>query len=210
MSAWETLFIDRYLPRDEWGPGAWEDEPDLIAWRYRELACVIRRVDFTGSLCGYVRLPNGHPYYGRSLRQVSRLLEAHGGVTFAGFGPTPGWWIGFDAAHAFDVSPRLAAKMRALLGPPPGGLDYLISYKTIGYVRREIESLADQILSVGCPRTPRRRANKADARDARLVRKLLVRWAGGRVSDYPPEMVSVARAMVALAEGTRVPRSMKV
>jgi hypothetical protein len=60
-----------------------------------------------GHRCGYVRVPRGHPWHGKGVDDVD--AEAHGGLTFAepdvgcGGGPDDAWWLGFDAAHAFDA-----------------------------------------------------------------------------------------------------------
>lgn len=76
----------------------------------------------SGHRCGYVQVPEGHPYYGYEITYDDNPdLEppsVHGGVTFSesskGTGypmETDGWWIGFDCNHAHDGKDHdLAAK----------------------------------------------------------------------------------------------------
>lgn len=83
--------------------------------------------------------------------------EAHGGLTFAdscqegaedGPGvchvPEPGrptevWWLGFDCAHAWDVSPRMRDAQPADLRDR---IEAQQTYKTFAYVQREVTKLA--------------------------------------------------------------------
>jgi hypothetical protein len=60
-----------------------------------------------GYRCGYVRIPPGHPWYGRARRGLRPIVPVHGGITYVELGkagddgvPDDGWWIGFDAGHA--------------------------------------------------------------------------------------------------------------
>lgn len=48
-------------------PGPWDDEPDELWWNDEKtgLACHICR-NHSGALCGYVRIPEGHPLHGVS------------------------------------------------------------------------------------------------------------------------------------------------
>jgi hypothetical protein len=54
------------LPKSQWGPGPWQDEPDGLDWRDEAtgFACAIRRNLTLGSLCGYVGVPPGHALHG--------------------------------------------------------------------------------------------------------------------------------------------------
>lgn len=54
------------LPKSEWGPGPWQDEPDRLDWTDEAtgLPCRIIRAEVTGALCGYVGVRDGHPWYG--------------------------------------------------------------------------------------------------------------------------------------------------
>lgn len=61
-----------------------------------------------GYRCGYVRVPVGHPWHGKSYHDVD--ADAHGGLTFDEpdepcdkGGPDNAHWFGFDCAHAGDA-----------------------------------------------------------------------------------------------------------
>jgi hypothetical protein len=134
--------------RSEYGRGEWDNEPDRVEWfdAATGMPCLIVRNPM-GALCGYVGVPAGHPYFGKDYNAVG--ADAHGGLTYAapcqpGGGPIchagedERWWFGFDCGHLGDTTPGL---MRY-------GLDYGSSYKDIGYVRSEVERLADQLREV--------------------------------------------------------------
>lgn len=59
-----------------------------------------------GYRCGYVRVPNGHPWHGKDYGEID--AEVHGGLTFGeadvpcGAGEDSDHWFGFDCAHAWD------------------------------------------------------------------------------------------------------------
>jgi len=115
----------------------WENEPDRLEADYKGLKLLILRNERLGHLCGYVGVPEGHPFYGKDLEQLADL-DVHGGVTFTEEGdgklrPKGFWWIGFDCAHFGDLVP----KMRSL------GWEV---YRDIYYVLKETVKLADQII----------------------------------------------------------------
>lgn len=77
----------------------------LSEFEYEGLKCAITQAHKYGHLCGYVRVPPGHPDYGNDSPDVS----VHGGVTFTHKEPCAhedgvGWWIGFDCAHVWEDS----------------------------------------------------------------------------------------------------------
>jgi len=87
-----------------WGPGPWQEEPDLIEWRSDETPyrLMIVRGGF-GVLCGYVGVPPGHPCHGKDwapieTRQVTFTGECRD-ILLAGFEPSDHWWFGFDCAE---------------------------------------------------------------------------------------------------------------
>jgi hypothetical protein len=55
-----------------------------------------------GFRCGYVRLPPGHPWHG--LEPCDIDARVHGSVNWAQRSHDGGWWIGFDANHAWDLA----------------------------------------------------------------------------------------------------------
>jgi len=122
-----------FVDKSAWGDGPWQDEPDKKQWVDQEthLPCLIVRSRVTGSLCGYVGVPASHPWYGKSYNDIHQEYEVtvHGGLTFAGTcdGEPRGvchivedgeddnvWWVGFDCAHAWDLTPSSVAIMRAI------------------------------------------------------------------------------------------------
>jgi hypothetical protein len=150
------------VDKSTWGPGPWQDEPDKEQWQDAAtgLACLIKRNTF-GALCGYVGVPEGHPWHGKGYGDVP--AEAHGGLTYADscqegpeghticHVPAPGepeplWWLGFDCHHAWDIGPAMEARERERGWPSIHGLD--TSYKTIAYVKAECARLAEQAASV--------------------------------------------------------------
>jgi hypothetical protein len=120
----------RFADKASWGPGEWQEEPDKRQWNdaITGLVCLAVRHPRMGQWCGYVGVPEGHPFYGKSYEEVDTRLEVHGGITFAGgcqedkehgicHIPQPGqpdtvWWFGWDAAHAGDLMPGSAALIR--------------------------------------------------------------------------------------------------
>lgn len=53
--------------------------------------------------CGYVAIPEDHPYYGLDYEEVEDDIDVHGGLTFSGkLEDVDGFLLGFDCAHAGD------------------------------------------------------------------------------------------------------------
>ena len=133
----------RKIKKDKWPRGPWHDEPDQVVWQDEEtgLDCEILRTKDAGSLCGYVGIPESHPFHGRSTNILSDDLRCHGGVTFADRVKGKGdlWWIGFDCAHLYDLQPGYFDRA------PFRGDDAI--YRTVEYVRCECEWLARQLAS---------------------------------------------------------------
>lgn len=126
------------LDRSGWESGPWDDEPDELEWTdpKTDLPCWIRRGP-VGSLCGYVRVPEGHPWHGGDYDNYIFDCDVHGGLTFGGcFDSKPGvFWFGFDCAHGGDLCPGLESWI-----PHTGD-----KYRNIEYVKAECTRLAEQI-----------------------------------------------------------------
>ncbi len=152
----------------------WEAEPDKVVWvdDATGLDCMVHRGP-AGALCGYVGVPEGHPWFGvdymRPVGAVDVLMDwddefaltpcgaisVHGGLTYSDHcqgdichQPQPGrpekvWWFGFDCAHAGDLVPGLV-EVWAEAGL---GIDSE-TYKNIAFVKREVEHLAQQLAEV--------------------------------------------------------------
>jgi hypothetical protein len=166
-----------FVDKSTWGRGPWDDEPDRVEWRVPEaprLACLIVRGPM-GSLCGYVGVPPGHPAHGKDFNDVDVEVRI-GGLTYAApcdeeregcdvrglicHVPQPGdsddvWWLGFDCGHAWDVSPGLEARVRLVMEGMPEMPEmperFRSTYKTIEYVRTQVEGLARQLAAMGEP-----------------------------------------------------------
>ena len=147
----------RTIDKTDWLRGEWDTEPDKAQFTDEKtgLPCLIVRA-LSGALCGYVGVPEGHPYFGKNFYDVydiTQELEVHGGLTFSDFCahspdesrgichvPAPGepdrvWWLGFDCAHGGDAIPAYHHKIK----------DYMNIYRSFAYVKRQCEKLAQQI-----------------------------------------------------------------
>jgi hypothetical protein len=147
------------MKKNSWGAGPWQDEPDRLEWRDGSTGyiCLIRRSEFGGHLCGYVGLPVGHPLVGKDLEKID--ARAHEGLDYAGPclndlrqtlpGPAVVYWFGFYCARADDILPALTnledmPKLRRVAekaNPAFRGR----TYRTLDYVRRRCEQLAQQL-----------------------------------------------------------------
>jgi hypothetical protein len=154
------------IDKSDWGPGPWQDEPDRVDFVHAGFACFVKR-NHHGNLCGYVGVPCEHPAYGKGDDNLD--LYCHGGITYANrcqgelcHVPVPGmpddvWWLGFDCAHAGDLSPGLNARLRETRaqaiehGAPwalafdPTPFEREDVYRALPYVRAQCEHLAEQL-----------------------------------------------------------------
>jgi hypothetical protein len=141
------------LDRTGWDSGPWDSEPDKLNWMTKAgLPGMIVR-NRSGALCGYVAVNPDHPLYGKHYDEVG--VDVHGGLTYSNACrgvichiPEPGqpdnvWWFGFDCHHLMDYAPGMAAVMKR--AGIPNEAESPIHYKPIGYVRQEVESLAEQL-----------------------------------------------------------------
>jgi hypothetical protein len=141
---------DRAARVEHWGEGPWVDEPDAAEWVAHGYPCMIARNRETGTLCGYVAVPEGHPFYEQDGQDLDERVHAHGGFTFADRGiASPflsesesrhAWWLGFDCGHLYDYMP-FTRKLREQMGRPPHH-DKGDVYRTFGWVKEECERIA--------------------------------------------------------------------
>ncbi len=142
------------IDRSGFGPGPWDGEPDRVDLVTEEGFPGLILRNSMGGLCGYLAVPPGHPWHGKDYQDIGAYC--HGGLTYSGecrgnicHVPQPGepddvWWVGFDCVHSMDVVPS-----HNKLFP---GEAYAITgsrYRDVGYVTREIESLARQAKAAG-------------------------------------------------------------
>lgn len=141
---------EHVVDRTGWPSGPWDDEPDQLEWQLADppywLGLILRNDH--GALCGYVGIPPEHPFHGRHWHGDDPIgsLHVHGGVTFTGPYAKDArvWWlVGFDCGHVFDDSP-----MMMLLAAQVGRRLTHGHYRTVEYVRAEVESLATQLAAV--------------------------------------------------------------
>ena len=71
-------------------------EGALETWEHAGLSCMIRPSPL-GPLNGYVKLPPGHPNFGREYDDIE--VDVHGGLTY---GCDSHGWVGFDTLHIGD------------------------------------------------------------------------------------------------------------
>lgn len=147
-------------------------------WEHSGLHCLTLFHEMTGTYNGYVGVPKGHPLYGKDYHDKRiENLEVHGGVTYSDFWPELNdnnelWYIGFDTAHAGDITPEmdrlLPEHLRDNYVVPGTEIDMIQNatqfykegknlhyispfqptYKSEGYVKKECESLAEQLSKV--------------------------------------------------------------
>lgn len=159
------------MDKSTWSEGPWQTEPDKMQWTDEAtgLPCLAKR-NQGGALCGYVGVPGGHPWYRKDYDDIDLPLGVHGGLTYADHCqeeageaegichiPGPGepddvWWLGFDCAHCYDLSPATNARLRRY---NPGweerwktltlnaGVEE--TYRDLVYVQAQCRSLAQQI-----------------------------------------------------------------
>lgn len=159
--------------KTKWGDGPWRTEPDKVQWQDPATGypCLIVR-NQQGALCGYAGVTPQHPAFGKKYDDHGDL-ECHGGLTFAGgcqpredegFGVchTPGagepdavWWLGFDCAHFYDVSPGMDAMYAGLGINFNFGTDRDTVYRQLDYVTQQVTCLAAQLHALAQGEAPR-------------------------------------------------------
>jgi hypothetical protein len=76
----------------------------MIRFTHSGFECMTK-VSPMGIPCGYVGLPQSHPYHGKHYNDIDDI-EVHGGLTFSAYWEDLGdglWYLGFDCGHAFDI-----------------------------------------------------------------------------------------------------------
>jgi hypothetical protein len=155
------------------GYGEWVEECDKITFDYLGYECMVHRMlqqepcspshCFGGHLCGYVRIPNDHVFYGKEYMEV---IYCHGGITYNDFNKVselknllPEHRIGFDCAHATDITPSVE-KFKKERSPSPRCIDKVEkqlrdllelmkpTYKNIAFCIEECMSIVDQMIEV--------------------------------------------------------------
>lgn len=165
------------IDKSAWGPGEWQDEPDRVDFVHAGFACLALRHPHGGNFCGYVAVPPCHPFHGKQWEKTSAIADLgfHHGINYTAacegvicHTPAPAepdnvWWIGGDFGHMWDKCPGHDALERELAGKYRAGgqidtaelFERVIEipgmqpvYRALPYVRRKIESLAEQLRAI--------------------------------------------------------------
>ncbi len=151
------------------GYGEWVEEIDCLHIEHLGFNAIIKRIlkkepfakedsYFGGHLCGYVQIPESHPYF----RDVENTmtLSCHGGVTFNEAHEEH--WIGFDCGHANDLVPsmqdfvkqyQLSKDLRNIFNPVYRNMDFCI---------KECVELIDQLLFASKVSREKKRHSRRD------------------------------------------------
>tara|TARA_R110000868_G_scaffold406520_1_gene687025 strand:- start:3367 stop:3768 length:402 start_codon:yes stop_codon:yes gene_type:complete len=125
---------DYYLKKRK--PGPWTNEPDRVEFLHYAVECIVLRTTM-GHLCGYVKVPVGHPWHGQGYEEIDiGDYCPHGGLTFSGSlikGAPEEWWVGFDCAHLDDLIPTSTHYDREEV------------YRDIEYVTNQVKDLANEL-----------------------------------------------------------------
>ncbi len=161
----ETNLISRELKLEHWGEGEWMNEPDLIEFEHEGFKCSVARMTgfegnpgdlhlFGGYLCGYVILPEGHPWFGLDWDDHETMNpDVHAGLTYHAACDN-GWEIGFDCAHSMDITPSMekyferSKEIGDLKKRFPNSPIWHKSYKNTSFCIAEVKSLAEQAKQV--------------------------------------------------------------
>ena len=91
-----------------------------------------------GYRCGYVRIFNIHPWYGKNYHEIE--VDVHGGLTFGKFDKNRDYWLGFDCNHYGDSpDPSLSSAFKFFLGG---------TIKDQEYVEHECQKLCEAAAAI--------------------------------------------------------------
>ena len=114
-------------PKEGWGVGPWNNEPDDYGWNYKGYPCAMWR-NLYGVWCGYTVIDQSLiKKYRDSDLESARCeydhipVSCHGSLTFGSTSdvidkiysentnsdPKEHFWIGFDCHHSGDLSPAM-------------------------------------------------------------------------------------------------------
>lgn len=144
------------VDRSGWPTGPWDGEADRYEFRRGKFPCLIRRRARFGYWCGYVAVPDGHPWFGRDHDAIS--ARVHGMLNYSGgcnaaagicHEVAPGdpelvWWVGFDCGYQADVRPGVLALAAQSIDRYGRELPRGAVYRTAEWCKMETAMLADQ------------------------------------------------------------------
>jgi hypothetical protein len=114
----------------------WKDQNKLSEGSAHGFEWVIKH-NGNGFLCGYVKIPNDHYWYGANYNSFDVFV--HGGLSYSKLNDGE-FWIGFDCAH-YDDAQDPSLPIQYVVKPFPGA-----EMRNIDYVRAECESLCKQLI----------------------------------------------------------------
>lgn len=106
---------------------------------------------------GYLKIPQGHSWYGKHYDELNEYISVHGGLTFSGHLDDShilgeGYWVGFDCAHCFDLfdPDEMDKDVRKNLGKILSNVYNLPESKirNTGYVEAQCKNLAQDCFDV--------------------------------------------------------------
>lgn len=130
--------------------------PEIAYFILGDFPCSIWKHPDYGHLMGYIGVPRSHPWYGKDCNKDDELdgVDVHGDLSYSHHEDFEGrrpphdtgmdiWWLGFDCAHAGDLSPGLVRPR-----------DPANVYRDEAFVRRELAKLVSQAAAAtsGSPR----------------------------------------------------------
>lgn len=132
--------------------GEWTNEKHRYEFKHAGFNCLILRNSVMFVLCGYVGIPEGHPYYEKDYDKMDDI-NVHGGVTYSGdshmhirLEEDVGrelWWVGFDCCHWKDLMPATFLSAISFLRDKDDNFSTI--YRNVDWVKKEVESLAEQL-----------------------------------------------------------------
>jgi len=162
-----------------WGYGEWVEEYDQAIFEHNGIECMVIRIAiqepyskefhmFGGHLCGYIKVPDHHPYYGKGFDEIDLESGCNGGLTYSeiddqnhNYLHKKGHWIGFDCAHSFDITPSMEylkktlpsmieceKKLQKYKNLCPDSFLWHRSYKNMSYCIQECKNIADELVNM--------------------------------------------------------------
>ena len=139
---------------ESWGKGPWVSEPNYKELGDEHTMGVVRRVAhresngtvlWGGQLCGYVRIPDGHPWHGLELDDLDDKLSSHQGLTYLETNELGERWVGFDCAHLYDVIPSVAMVMKPFAYERSGTEMLKPEYRDFDYCCDIVRTMMDEL-----------------------------------------------------------------